>query len=109
MHEGLGDHTTHLGAMRTQVGEFAENIGQIQEGLHNHSTHIGMMRDGLLDHTQRIGSAAPGTADLAGMAKAISDMQARVDTWDRGTALATGMPRERSGAELVDIMQRRVR
>ena len=73
-------------------------------GLQNHQTHIGMMRDGLMDHTKALSTGAGG-ADLSVLMQELQDMKARVDSLDRAGRLGAG--RERSGAELVDLMQRR--
>ena len=90
--------------MREQAGGFADNIDSVNVGLLNHSQHIELMRDGLMSHkTKLIATADP--ADLAGIMQELSVMKQRVDSLDRAGRLGA----ERSGADLVDLMQRRVR
>jgi len=70
----------------------------------DHQTHLGMMRDGLM-HQKEILSSGVGGNDLSAIMRELSDMKARVDSLDRAGRLGAG--RERGGAELVDMMQRR--
>ena len=108
MKAGLHDHKTHIGAIRNQNSGFSDTLGSMHSGLQNHSQHIEMMRDGLLHHKDVLSTGAgAGSPDVSMLMQELQDMKVRVDSLDRAAVGRLSSVRERTGPELVDLMQRR--
>ena len=108
MKAGLHDHKTHISDIRNQNSGFSDTLGSMHSGLQNHSQHIEMMRDGLLHHKDVLSTGAcAGSPDVSMLMQELQDMKVRVDSLDRATVGRLSSVRERTGPELVDLMQRR--